>query len=192
MFEIIKQLDTSLLVAINGAHCNIMDTIMWIISDKYTWAPLYLVILFFIAKDRRREVWITFIAIALMILISDQTCGFFKETLQRLRPTHHPQLADILHIVNDYRGGMYGFVSSHAANSFAIAVFTSMFFRKRWITISLLTWAAVVSYSRMYLGVHYPLDIIGGTMVGCASGFLMFEVEAHTVARWMIRMKNFE
>ena len=103
----------------------------------------------------------------ILITLSDSVAArVIKESVQRLRPTHNPAIESLVHIVNDYRGGSYGFVSNHASNTFALAVFLSLLFRNRYFSIGILIWAAVVSYSRIYLGVHYPGDIIGGALLG--------------------------
>jgi undecaprenyl-diphosphatase len=177
MFDALIHLDQQLLLLINGAHCPAIDTLMWQFSAKFFWVPLYALLVFFFIRTRRKEVWITLLALALMIVCSDQISGLIKETVQRLRPSHTPALEGFIHLVNNYAGGDYGFVSSHAANCFAVAVFVSKFFKKRWVTIAIFCWAALVSYSRMYLGVHYPLDILGGAAVGvaCGSAFVYLE-----------------
>ncbi|MFO7755913.1 MAG: phosphatase PAP2 family protein, partial [Bacteroidales bacterium] len=105
--------------------------------------------------------------IILTVTASDQlSVHAFKEVFQRLRPCHEPELSGLVHTVNNKCGGLYGFVSSHAANSFAVAVLSLGLLRKKWFTAGILFWAALVSYSRVYLGVHYPGDIIGGALLG--------------------------
>jgi undecaprenyl-diphosphatase len=154
-----------------------MDNIMWQISGRFLWVPLYLAIIYFFIRERKRNVWVTLIAIAVMILLSDQLANLVKDTVQRFRPSHNPLITGLVNIVKDYRGGDYGFVSNHAANSFAAAAFVSMFFARRWITIAMFSWAALVSYSRIYLGVHYPFDVLGGAILGYLIGVMMFYLE---------------
>ena len=155
---------------------------MWLISGKFLWLPMYLVIIYFLVRERRSRVWITLIAVALIILLSDQLSVMVKDVVHRLRPSHNPLLLNLIHLVkepggNEYRAGTYGFVSSHAANTFALATFVSLFFARKWLTIAIFIWAAIVSYSRIYLGVHYPLDVVGGAMVGTFAGAIIFYLE---------------
>ena len=115
------------------------------------------------------------------IIIADQSSvQLFKNTFQRLRPCHNEAISNLVHIVNNKCGGLYGFVSSHATNTFAFAVFTSLFFSKKYISLLLIFWALVVSYSRIYLGVHYPLDVIGGGILGLTIGILVFKIYLFT------------
>jgi len=173
----LDQVDQKIFLFLNSLHCPFMDNIMWQISGRFLWVPLYLAIIYFFIRERKRNVWVTLIAIAVMILLSDQLANLVKDTVQRFRPSHNPLITGLVNIVKDYRGGDYGFVSNHAANSFAVAAFVSMFFARRWITIAMFSWAALVSYSRIYLGVHYPFDILGGAFLGYLIGIMMFRVE---------------
>lgn len=174
--EWLIQFDKDLLVFINSFHSPFWDTVMWLISGKLTWAPLYLGILIYMFYANGWKKGLVFIgAVAVLITLVDQSSViFFKNMFCRYRPTHNLEVGPLLHIVKGYKGGMYGFVSSHAANSFAIAVFTSLVFKNKHYTWAMLVWAAVVSYSRMYLGVHYPADIVGGAMLGTTLAFAVW------------------
>lgn len=167
LFESLLLLDKNLLLAINGFHSSFWDGVMFGISAKLTWAPLYIAVLAVIIRNWKREsIWLV-IALLGCIVISDQiSSGLIKEQVQRLRPSHAPELRNMVHLVNGYSGGQFGFVSSHAANSFGFAFLSSTLFRNRKYTSLIFCWAVLVSYSRMYLGVHYPLDILGGALVG--------------------------
>lgn len=148
---------------------------MWHISGKYEWIPLYVLIIFFIFKKFKLKGIIPFLLIIISIALADLiSVHCFKEVFQRLRPCHNPEIENFVHLVNNKCGGRYGFVSSHAANTFALAGFAFKIFKNKYFTISIIFWAAIVSYSRIYLGVHYPADIIGGAILGLLIGLLMF------------------
>lgn len=167
LFESLLLLDKNLFLAINGFHSSFWDGVMFGISAKFTWVPLYVAVLAVIIKNWKREsIWLI-IALVGCIIISDQIAsGLIKELVQRLRPSHAPELRNMVHLVNGYSGGQFGFVSSHAANAFGFAFLSSTLFKNRKYTSVIFCWAVLVSYSRMYLGVHYPLDILGGALVG--------------------------
>jgi undecaprenyl-diphosphatase len=171
----IEQLDTDLFLFLNSIHSPLWDDIMWTISARLTWVPLYLIILWmFFRLTGRRVILVTLFVIAAITLSDQLSVHAFKEVFLRLRPCHEPSLEGLVHIVRGKCGGQYGFVSSHAANSFNIAVFSLLLLRKRWFTITILFWAALVSYSRVYLGVHYPGDIIGGAILGTVIGLSIY------------------
>ncbi len=171
----IQQLDTDLFLFLNSINSPFWDGIMWTISARLTWVPLYLIILWMFYRLTGRRVILVLLFVIAAITLSDQlSVHAFKEVFLRLRPCHEPSLEGLVHIVRGKCGGQYGFVSSHAANSFNIAVFSLLLLRKRWFTIAILFWAAVVSYSRVYLGVHYPGDIIGGALLGAGIGFAIY------------------
>ncbi len=177
MLETLNQWDTQLFLFLNGLHAPFMDRVMWLVSGKIQWLPLYLFILgLLIYRFRWRAGWIL-LGVAVLITMSDQaSVHLFKETIQRLRPCHQADIAGLVHLVNDYCGGMYGFVSSHASNSFAIAVFTGLFISKRYYWTGIMVWATLVGYSRIYLGVHFPGDIIGGAILGSLLAYGLYPV----------------
>jgi len=167
MLEKILELDTSLFLFLNSLHSSTFDVLMWHISGKFEWFPLYLIIIYFIFKKFKLKGFVPLIFLILAISISDLiSVNLFKDVFQRLRPSQTPELSNIIHLVNNYKGGKFGFVSSHAANSFAIATFTLLLFKNKKYTYFIIFWAILVSYSRIYLGVHYPLDIICGALLG--------------------------
>ena len=180
MLEKLLHIDTELLLAINGCHAPWADQLMWIISAKATWIPLYLLLIALLVWRYRqpatgRMKWLNklpaclvmIVAIAAAVGLADFVAsGILKEWVARPRPTRVPELEGVLHLVNGYKSGRYGFVSSHAANTMACALLFSLIWRNKVATIGLMIWVAANCYSRMYLGVHYPLDIIGGLIVG--------------------------
>jgi undecaprenyl-diphosphatase len=149
---------------------------MWIISAVLTWVPLYLAILIALAIKYKRKFLVLVLIIIIAITLSDQLSVIIKNNVHRLRPSHEPALTGLVHIVRDYRGGAYGFVSSHAANCFTVALLSLLLIRKKWFTFSILFWAVVVSYSRIYLGVHYPGDVIFGSLLGILTGWGIFKL----------------
>ena len=173
-------MDTEVLLAINGWHAPWSDTVMWIISAKTTWIPLYLLLIGLLVWRYRKPAptsvkWLHKVPVCVVMIVAIVgavgladfiASGILKQWVARPRPSRVPELEGVLHLVNGYKSGRYGFVSSHAANTMACALLFSLIWRNRTATIGLMLWVAANCYSRMYLGVHYPLDILGGLMVG--------------------------
>jgi len=172
----LENLDYNLFKIVNDMHSPFWDDVMWWVSNKFIWIPLYLLILFlFYRVYGWKGAGYALILAITTIGIVDVTASYgIKNTVMRYRPSHNEEFKHILHYVNDYRGGKYGFVSGHAANSFAITIFASRLLRKKhgYMTAILLIWALLICYSRMYLGVHYPADLIGGGLLGGLIAYL--------------------
>ena len=188
MLERLIHIDTEILLAINGWHAPWADTLMWIISAKETWIPLYLLLMGLLVWRYRqpsttRVKWMQKVpACVLMIIVIGLAVGaadfiasgILKDWVARPRPSRVPELEGVLHLVNGYKSGRYGFVSSHAANTMACGLLFSLIWRKKITTCGLMLWVAANCYSRMYLGVHYPLDILGGLIVGALVAWVAF------------------
>jgi undecaprenyl-diphosphatase len=130
------------------------------------------------------------VSIGIVIALCDRvSSGFFKPFFERFRPSRDPEISNLVHIINDYRGGKYGFLSSHAANSFGLAVFISYIFQKKWISISLISWAVIVSYSRIYLGVHYLGDVICGAILGTLLAFLVYKLYIYFRKKYILNIE---
>jgi undecaprenyl-diphosphatase len=172
MIEQLKQWDEQMLVLLNSFHTPLLDPVMLLITRTDFWIPLYAGLIYLIFTKYRKEGWLVMAGVAITILVADQTTSsIMKPFFQRLRPSQEPGLRDIIHIVNDYRGGLYGFASSHAANTTGIALFCFLLFRRTYKWIGLIfIWTIIMTYSRIYLGVHYPGDILVGAIVGIMSG----------------------
>lgn len=193
MSEELIHIDQQVLLAINGLYSDWADKVMWIISGKMTWIPLYALLIALIFIRCRRictpnRWWL----VALLVLVSVAgsvgiadfiSSGIIKNLVCRFRPTHEPALSGLVRIVNGYKGSPYGFVSSHAADTMACALSFSLFWvytsahktrANLTITLPLMVWVALNCYSRMYLGVHYPGDIIGGLLVGALVALPVF------------------
>lgn len=160
-------LDTKLFLFLNGIHSPCWDKIMYLVSGKIEWLPLYLILTGWIIYRYRMKSILIIISVIILITLTDQiSTKVFKFGFERLRPCHNPDISHLVRLVKNHCGGQYGFVSSHAANSFGLAVFLTLLLKKKWFSWSIIAWAALVSYSRVYLGVHYPGDILGGAVLG--------------------------
>jgi undecaprenyl-diphosphatase len=175
MFESLDNIDRNLFLILNGFNSPFWDQVMWWVSGRLSWIPLYVLITAWLIYKFRWKAVIIILLAAILITMSDQgSVHLFKEIIQRPRPCHDPEISGVVHLVKGHCGGQYGFVSSHAANTFALAAYTLMLIRKWYFTVFIILWAALVSYSRIYLGVHYPGDVIGGVLLGLLLGFLIY------------------
>lgn len=164
----IVRLDQEITLAMNECHNEFWDQTMWHVSHGFTWVAGTLMMLYLVlkTKPKYKEAVIFLLFVAVMILCADQLCNLFKHTVQRFRPCWDPYISHLVHIVNDDRGGKYGFFSAHAAIFFGLAFMSSRLFQNKAYTIGIYLTAAIVSYSRIYLGRHYLGDVLAGAAAG--------------------------
>ena len=183
MIDFLESLDQSILLTINSWNSPFLDEVMWIVSGKLTWIPFYFLLLFlFMRKAGLKKAGLFVACLILAVAIADlSSVHLFKEVFLRYRPSHHTLLTDQLHFYQCadgglYKGGMYGFVSSHAANFFAVCTFAFLTLRKYYPRIFpyLFFVAVLVAYSRMYLGVHYLSDVLVGGLLGVISALIAY------------------
>lgn len=163
------EIDRQLLLWMNFDGGAVTDSIFWFASGKAVWIPLYILIIWLMQrKIGWRRTLLAVALIALAVVLSDQIANIFKHCTPKFRPTHTDAIKEYVHTVNGYRGGLYGTVSAHAATTFSIAAISAYTIRNRLYTFAIALWVLFVSYSRIYLGVHFPLDILFGMITGAA------------------------
>ena len=173
LFEWLNKIDTQLFLAINGSHNPFFDHFFSLFTSKEIWYPLYLLLIFLIfQKYRFKGLWVVLFFVV-MVVISDQLSVLIKNLVHRLRPSHEPSLAGLVNLPNG-QGGLYGFLSSHATNSFALAILIGSLAKSKRLWIAFLLWAVLTCYSRIYVGVHYPFDVIAGAILGGLIGWGMY------------------
>lgn len=168
--------DKALLLFLNGSDCVYLDALMWTVTRTATWLLFFASLLYVVYRSRSRgEALYAILLIALLVLFTDQVSAhLIKPYFERPRPTHDAEISALVDIVNGYRAGQYGFVSSHASNTFGVATFLTLLFRRKSLAVILFLWAMLCSYSRIYLGVHYLGDILCGAILGVASGYAFY------------------
>ena len=182
MLEKLEQIDRDLFLWLNSPHSEFMDSVMWYVSTTTLWIPLYLFFLFYaFRKGGWKAALFVLLAVLACVALADLlSVHAFKNVFQRYRPTHNVDIGHLVKTVikpngDEYRGGQFGFVSSHAANISAISTMIILCF-KRFSKVwwFLIIWACLIMYSRIYLGVHYPGDIVGGSILGISIGLLIY------------------
>lgn len=174
MLDKLIHLDQQLFLYLNNLGSPQWDGFWMFITDKWSSIPLYIALLgLCVWRFGWKKTFLVLGSVALMIAATDQLANLFKYGFERLRPCHDAAVYDYMRLVKTSCGGKFGYFSAHAANSFAVATFFSILFRNslKWIPVLLLVWALVVAYSRIYIGVHYPLDVITGISIGLLTGW---------------------
>ncbi len=174
--EALQQFDAGIFTTINSWHAFYFDNFMALVTVIITWLPMILMLLYMLyMKKGWRKMLAVLLAVAVVILIADQvSASIIKPLVGRLRPSRNPDLQATVHLVNQYNGSMFGFVSSHAANCFGIATLLAFLFKNRAFTWFMIAWASLMCYSRIYLGVHYPGDIVCGAILGVAAAAAVY------------------
>lgn len=171
-------IDRYMLLSLNGSDSLFWDGCMLVYTSMAVWMPLALMLLYVLLKNNNiKDFFLLVLLISVVVILTNTiSSGICKPFFERWRPTHDPMLMHIVDIVNETRGGKYGFTSSHAANSFGIATFIMLLIRNRALSISLIIWASMNAFTRIYLGVHYPGDIIAGTFIGVVVGWAVYRL----------------
>lgn len=176
MLQKLNGIDIRLFLFLNGHHNAFFDPIMYWISNKWFWLPFYLFMVILIARAYKKRSILIFICIGVLVTLSDQISShLIKPWVKRLRPSHNPDIAHLVHLSKAGPGGLYGFVSGHATNSFALFIFLAIVLNSKfnWLKWVLLLWALLICYSRIYVGVHYPGDVVCGAVVGGLLGLIV-------------------
>ncbi len=186
IIDILDRIDSQLLLWINSIHSPGADIFMKTVTNKWLWIPTALIVAFFvIRKSGFRRGLLFLLCAGLAVAISDQVCAtLLRPAIERMRPSNplNP-LSQFVHVVGEYRGGRFGFPSCHASTTISVAAMLSLYFRRRAVTIALFAWVALMCYSRMYLGVHYPGDILAGALIGVFSAAISF-----TLYKWLMTL----
>ncbi len=193
MMDQILQWDTEVFIYLNSLGTATWDSFWLTYTSKFTWIPFYALLLYLIFRQMHLKAFVTTIfVIALMILVADQTSNLFKNGFHRLRPCHLAELRDGMRLVKSHCGGQYGFYSAHASNTMAVAFFIGLTLKKRfkYLLYLMIVWALIMAYSRIYIGVHYPLDVLVGMVIGMITGTLLYKLNVYIISKFNFNTKN--
>lgn len=179
LLSMLKAADTMVFLTVNSHHNAYFDSVMWLISGKLIWVPMYASLFFVLLKNYPyKVVFAILLAIGVVILFTDSfTAQVIRPWVCRLRPSNLDNpVSGMVHVVDGYRGGAYGFPSNHASNTWGLAFFITFLFRRYKLTFFFFLWALLVCYSRMYLGVHYFGDLLIGSLLALTGASTVFYV----------------
>lgn len=176
MIDFIDKIDRIIFLFFNGINAEWLDPIMKSISAFWFWYPIIAIFIILSVIYYKKKFWIPILFAIICFALTDLGSNFAKNNIKRHRPSHNVEINEEVHIVDNYRGGKFGFFSGHAANSFGLAFISLLFIRKKYYTYFILFWAALVSYSRVYIGVHFPGDIFVGALYGTIIAFLIYKI----------------
>lgn len=179
LLSMLKAMDTMVFLTVNSHHNAYFDSVMWLVSGKLIWVPMYVSLFFVLLKNYSyKVVFAILLAIGVVILFTDSfTAQVIRPWVCRLRPSNLDNpMSSMVHVVDGYRGGAYGFPSNHASNTWGLAFFITFLFRRYKLTFFFFLWALLVCYSRMYLGVHYFGDLLIGALLALAGASTVFHV----------------
>jgi len=193
LVEKILPYERELFLWLNDHHTPYWDTFMWIYSGKLIWLPFAIAgLVVYTYKIKWKEALLLMVCATLVGIFCDYfSATAIKPFFERLRPTHHPDFAPFVDIVKGHRGGRYGFISNHASNGFGIVVFMSLLFRYRYLTLTMVLWATITAYSRIYLGVHFISDVVGGAIWGSLIGLFVYYIYL-TSRRYILKVPKEE
>ncbi|MEM5564627.1 phosphatase PAP2 family protein [Psychroserpens sp. AS72] len=191
MIEELVKIDTELFIYLNNLGVEAWDGFWMFYTTKTNWIPFYLILAYLMYKRLNTKMFVlTLLVVALMITFTDQITNLFKNILvQRNRPCNNSDIVEQFRLVKAYCGGQYGYFSGHASNSMAVAVFTSLMLKSKYkyIWFIMIPWSILMGYSRIYIGVHYPLDVVSGIIFGAFSGFMFYKLDQYLQSRFQLK-----